>query len=249
MRAPLRRDAGVTLIEVVVAVTLLSLLTVGMAMAIRVGLAAYSKTESKLMENRRIAGAQRILQAELEGLTPVYVTCGATPASPGVRAALFQGEPQIMWLASTFSLQQGWRGRPQLLELFVIPGEEGMGVRLVVNEIPYTGARGAGMYCPGVGVSPTTGSRLAQFMPMEAGPNSFVLADKLAYCRFAYYTPGRQPFLPSTWEPEWTGRGWPLALRIEMAPFGPDRSKLQSITVTAPLRIRRDPETKYEDKY
>jgi len=249
MTAPRRPDAGVTLIEVVVAVTLLSMLTVGMALAIRVGLAAYTRTESKLMENRRIAGAQRILQAELEGLTPVYVACGATPASPGVRAALFQGEPSMMWLASTFSLQQGWRGRPQLLELFVIPGEDGVGVRLVVNEIPYTGARGAGLYCPAVTASPTTGSRLAQFMPMEAGPTSFVLADKLAYCRFAYYTPGRQLFVPPAWETEWTGRGWPLAVRIEMAPLSPDRSKLQSITVTAPLRIRRDPEAKYEDKY
>jgi hypothetical protein len=84
---------------------------------------------------------------------------------------------------------------------------------------------------------------------MEAGPSSFVLADKLAYCRFAYYTPGRQVFLPPTWETEWTGKGWPLALRIEMAPYTPDPSKLQSITVTAPLRIRRDPEVKYEDKY
>jgi hypothetical protein len=245
----MRLDAGVTLIEVVVAVTLLSLLTVGMAMAIRVGLAAYSKTESKLMENRRIAGAQRILQAELEGLTPVFVACSATPTSPGVRAALFQGEPSMMWLASTFSLQQGWRGRPQLLELFVIPGEDGMGVRLVVNEIPYTGARGAGLYCPTLATSPTTGSRIPQFMPMDAGPNSFVLADKLALCRFAYYTPNRQADLPPSWETEWTGRGWPLAVRVEMVPLSPDPSKLQSITVTAPLHIRRDPDVKYEDKY
>jgi hypothetical protein len=244
-----RREAGVTLIEVTVAVTLLSLLTVGMALAMRVGLSAYAKTNTKLMDNRRIAGAQRILESELEGLTPVFVACGANPTSPGTRAVLFQGEPSVMWMASTFSLQQGWRGQPQILELFVIPGEEGLGVRLVVNEIPYTEARGAGQYCVNAIPAPNGMGRLAQFAPLGAGPGSFVLADKLAYCRFAYYTPGRQISQPPTWETTWAGTGWPLALRIEMAPLSPDPSKLQPITVTAPLHIRRDPEAKYEDKY
>jgi hypothetical protein len=146
-------------------------------------------------------------------------------------------------------LQRGWRGQPQILQLFVIPGEDSQGVRLVVNEIPYTGARSAGQYCPGVIMAPNTGAVLAQFLPRGAGPTSFVLADKLAYCRFAYYTPGQVAGQPPTWQTEWTGKGWPLALRIEMAPFGPDPSKLQPVTVTAPLHIRRDPVKRYADKY
>jgi prepilin-type N-terminal cleavage/methylation domain-containing protein len=244
-----RPQAGVTLIEVVVAVTLLSLLTVGMAIAIRVGLSAFAKTNTKLMDNRRVAGAQRIVQSELEGLIPAFVACGANPSFPGVRAVLFQGEPANMWLASTFSLQQGWRGQPQILQLFVIPGEEGRGVRLVVNELLYTGARGAGQYCLNAIPAPNSTAKLAQFAPMGAGPASFVLADKLAFCRFAYYTPARLPNQPPTWETTWASKGWPLAVRIEMAPLGTDPSKLQPITVTAPLRIRRDPEKKYEDEY
>src|SRR5262245_59487174 len=58
----MRRDAGVTLIEVLVAVTLLSLLTVGMMYAMSVGFQAFQKTDRTLMENRRVAGAQRILE-------------------------------------------------------------------------------------------------------------------------------------------------------------------------------------------
>jgi prepilin-type N-terminal cleavage/methylation domain-containing protein len=248
----MRRDAGVTLIEVVVAVTLLSLLTVAMATALRVGLSAYAKTNANLMDNRRVAGAQRILEAELEGLMPAFVACGANPTFSGTRAVLFQGEPAMMWLVSTFSLQQGWRGQPQILQLFVIPGGEGGGVRLVVNETPYTGARGAGALCVGTFNIPGSISRLAQFAPTAAGPKSFVLADKLAYCRFAYYTPANtlgQPNLPPTWEANWAAKGWPLAVRIQMAPMTPDPSRLQPITVTAPLHIRRDPEKKYEDEY
>jgi len=48
--------AGVTLIEVLVAITLLSLLSVAMLFALRIGLMAYSKTNAKLMDDRRVAG-------------------------------------------------------------------------------------------------------------------------------------------------------------------------------------------------
>lgn len=237
-----RREAGVTLIEITVAITLLSLLSVGMVMAIRIGLSAYAKTENKLMDNRRVAGAQRILQQELNGLMPAYVLCG------DARAVLFQGAPDTMWLASTFSVQRGWRGQPQILEIFVIPGEGG-GVRLVVNEMPYTGARGAARYCTGSTNAPGSISRLAQFVPMRAGPNTFVLADKLAFCRFSYQTPtgifNQQP----TWQTAWASKGWPLAVRIDMAPLSPDPSRLQPISVTAPLHIRRDAEKVYVDEY
>ena len=48
------------------------------------------------MDNRRVAGAQRILEQELEGLVPVVAPCGS-----GLRAAgrtdtqFFQGEPEV----------------------------------------------------------------------------------------------------------------------------------------------------------
>jgi prepilin-type N-terminal cleavage/methylation domain-containing protein len=244
-----RNEAGVTLIELMVAVTLFSLLSVGMVMAMQVGLAAYSKTETKLMDNRRVAGAQRIVQQELEGMVPAFVLCGAGAGGGGTRAVLFQGAPDSLWMVSTFSLQQGWRGQPQILQLFVIPGEES-GVRLVVNEIPYTGARGAGQYCAGTFTPPNTISRLAQMIPTRAGAQTFVLADKLAFCRFSYYTPpGLFNNDPPTWQPTWAAKGWPLAVRIEMAPESTDPSRLQPIAVTAPLHIRRDPDKVYTDDY
>jgi len=243
-----RGEAGVTLIEVLVAVTLFSLLSLGMVMAMNIGLAAYSKTESKLMDNRRVVGAQRILQSELEGMLPAYALCGANAqGGPGTRAVLFQGATDGMWMVSTFSLQQGWRGQAQILALFVIPDDEG-GVRLVVNEIPYTGPRGAGQYCTGIVNVSGSISPLAQMPAPRATPQTFVLADKLAYCRFSYYTPSPLVYgPPPTWQPTWAAKGWPQAVRIEMAPSKADPSRLQPITVTAPIHIRRNPEKMYTD--
>ena len=234
------REAGVTLIEVLVAVTLLSLLTAGMLVAMRIGFDSFTRVDTHLMDNRRVAGAQRIVEEELEGLIPVFTPCGEQPA----KMPFFQGEPQTMRLVSNFSLSQGWRGRPQILEIFVIPGEEA-GVRLVVNEIPYTGAVNAGMLCLAIATDPQTGLAIPHFAPVAAGPHSFVLADKLAACRFAYYTQPADTNLKPLWKDRWTARGWPQAIRIEMTPLDPDPSRLHPITVVAPLHIQRNPEMHY----
>jgi prepilin-type N-terminal cleavage/methylation domain-containing protein len=231
---------GVTLLELLIAVTLLSLLSVAMFTAMRLGLSAFTRADSKLMLNRRVAGAQRILQSQLEGLVPATALCGAGPAGGGARYTFFQGDPAAMRLVSTFSLQGGWRGQPQILEIFVIPAEQ-RGVRLVVNEIPYTGSRGAGRLC-------TPGSNVPQFLPVAAAPTSFVLADELVFCRFLYLGHAQDPNQPDLWSAAWRNNLLPLAVRIEMAPLDADPSRVQPTSITAPIYVRRDPEIPYEDK-
>jgi hypothetical protein len=244
-----RSTAGVTLLEVLVAVTLLSFLTVGMSIAMRTGMQAFSKTNLKLMENRRVAGAQRILEQELEGLIPVQPPCvGAGTGNGQLSFVMFQAEPQIMRMVSSYSLQQSWRGQPQLLEFFVIPGEDGKGVRLVVNETPYTPYT-AGMLCKGVGMDPQTQIAVPKLPPtVQTLPSSFVLADKLAFCRFSYFSATPDGSKPPAWRTYANGLGWPLAIRVEMAPLEVDRGTLQPITVTAPIRLHRSPSIQYVDQ-
>jgi prepilin-type N-terminal cleavage/methylation domain-containing protein len=248
-----RTRAGVTLIEVLVAITLLSMLSVAMLFALRIGLMAYSKTNAKLMDDRRVAGAQRILEQELEGIVPAVGPCSGMPdAGPGSAPSgpmfgFFQAAPNSMRLVSTFSLQQGWRGRPQILELFVVPSDSGEGLRLVVNELPYSGPLAAGRLCTGVTPDPAAGVALPHFLPVTAGPNSFVLADKLAFCRFVYLWPPKMPTDPPAWSPVALGAGWPLAIRVEMGPLQPDPSVLQPLTVTAALHLHLTETIPYGD--
>ncbi len=249
MSAPrLNRRAGVTLLEVLIAVTLLSLLTVGMFLALRIGLSAFARTDSKLMENRRVAGAQRIIDQELEGLIPARVGCGAPNGSPAMPVVLFQGLSDTMTMVSSFSLQGAWRGRPQVLQFLIGPSDQGEGLRLMVNETPYLGPVSAGALCSGVVPDPQTGVVLPQFLRPSPGPATFVLADHLAYCRFRYLTPSPRPGEPATWQPTWGAAGWPSAIRIEMAPVKPSAAELQPVTVTAPVFINRQPEVTYLDR-
>ena len=155
----------------------------------------------------------------------------------GTGTQFFQGEPEVLRLVSTFSLQGAWRGQPQILEIFVIPGAEGRGVRLVVNEIPYQGPSAAA----------ACACLRASFFAPVPGPNSFVLADKLAFCRFTYLDQPEDQTLPLRWFPRFVGPTWPQAVRIEMAPLDPDASRLQPISMVAPIHVFRHPEIPYGD--
>ncbi len=156
----------------------------------------------------------------------------------------FEGETRSMRLASSYSLQQGARGQPMILEYQVIPGENDQGVRLVVNEQWYTGPRAAGALCFGVGRDPDSGLIGPRFVPIQIGANSFVLADHLAYCRFTYrddYSRER-PY----WLEHWSAEVLPNAIRIDLAPLAPDPGRLQPVTLTIPVHVTRLPFEEYD---
>jgi prepilin-type N-terminal cleavage/methylation domain-containing protein len=240
-----KADAGLTLMEVLIAMSLLSLLSVGMVIALRVGLSATAKANARLIDDRRVAGTQRILEQEIAGFMSVKAMCGARDGqNGGPIIQFFQGEAQSMRFVSTYSLQQAWRGLPQILEFLVVPREDGKGVRLIVNEHVYSGPRSAGAFCLGPG----------RYLPIEPGSGSFVLADSLAFCHFSYLAPPGPPVpgAPATpaaqWLPSWTLPKWPLGVRVDMAPFQDDAARLRPVTITQRIHVNRSPEIEYVDQ-
>jgi general secretion pathway protein J len=234
-----RREAGVTLIELLIAVTLVALLSVGLLFAMRVGLNAMDRSNDRLMANRKVVSVQRILEEQIAGIMPVTADCGSNGDAPPARIAFFQGEGQTMRLVSSYSMQQGARGYPSLLEYQVIPGENGAGVRLVVNESLYSGPRSAGVTCTGAGPDGP------HFVPVSIGPGSFVLADKLAYCRLSFRENLPPPEL-ERWLTRWIKPVLPNAIRVEMAPLDPESARLQLQTLTIPVRVNRFPLERYD---
>ncbi len=235
-----RKRAGVTLMELLVAITLLSLLSVGILFAFRIGLTAMSRTNNRLLSNRRVLGVERILERQIAGFIPTKADCRMTPESPPQRVPFFQGEPQTMRFVSSFSLEEASRGYPRVLEYQVIPGENGEGVRLIVNEHLYSGPLSTGRFCLGVRPDPQLATDVIMFRPVAVAPSSFVLADKLAYCRFAYREEPDPP-VPAVWRPRWFRDATPIAVRIDMAPLVRDPAKLQVPPIVAPFRADRHP--------
>ena len=234
---------GVTLIELLVSITLLSLLSVGMLITLRVGLNAMDKANAKLMANRRVASVERIMRSEIQDLIPVVANCVPEAEQPPEALMYFDGRPQSLRFVSSYSLQEASRGEPRILDFQVIPGDRGRGVRLVVNELIYS-PRQAGATCVGSVPDPDRGVAMGAFRPIQVGPGSFVLADKLAYCRFSYRD-FQPPPIGERWLPEWPLGKWPTAVRIDMAPLDPDPAHLPLTSVTVPIRVNRQPYVPY----
>lgn len=240
-------EAGVTLLELLIAVTLVSLLSVGMAFALRISLDGSKRAQDRIGANRRILGVERILREQISNLMPVATPCRANSESVGQPLPLFQGLPGTMRLVSTYSLTEAGRGVPRLLEYQVIPGEDGAGLRLIVNESPWTGPVPRVSPCSGVATGPD-GLPYALFPPVMVGPNSFVLADKLASC-FIEYREVRQPPELARWVDRWTGANeWPSAIRVRLVPLATNNSsELQPASLTVPIMINPDIQKVYNE--
>jgi prepilin-type N-terminal cleavage/methylation domain-containing protein len=245
-------QSGVTLIEILVAVSLLSLLSVGMLMAMRLGFSTMDKVDAHLVVNRRVVNARGIIESEINGF--VFTMANYVPRPDEVRPVSFlQTEAESMRFVTSYSLEDGWRGRPQIAVLQVIPGEavpgdSRPGVRLIVNETPYTGPAQAGQNIAAIEQDATSGRQIVRFVSVPPGPQSFVLADRLAFCRFWYLQPLQEaPF--QIWRPDWVQpQRLPLGIRIEMAPLDAGLSGLHVTTVTAPLSVDRAPGGFYVDR-
>jgi hypothetical protein len=244
-----RRDAGFTLVEVLIASTLLMALTTGILMALRVGLDAMDHADAKLMHNRRVMAVERVMEAQMSDILPALTPCmPQNREDAGKTISFFQGEPQTMRFISSYSLNDSARGLPQLLEYQVIPGEHGEGVRLVVNENLYAGPLSARPFCLGTHVDDTVGVLLPVFPPVRIGPGSFVIADRLALCHFEFLQPDKDSSeKPSIWVPRWTRPVLPDAIRVVMGPLEPEASQLPLLTLTVPVRVNRDPAKDYGD--
>ncbi|HWA90948.1 MAG TPA: type II secretion system protein [Rhizomicrobium sp.] len=68
------RDAGFTLLELLVAMTLLAFLSLGLVAGLRFGMAAWNKTQAKNVDANAIRTAERVLTANLARIYPKFLT-------------------------------------------------------------------------------------------------------------------------------------------------------------------------------
>ncbi len=236
----MKHPRGMTLMEVLIAVSLVALLSTGMLYALRAGIGSVQSINRHVQAVRKASSAQRILEQQFAGLMPVIAPCRTGAAQDvGAAAAFFDGEPNVMRFVSAYSLEEAGRGHPQILELFTIPMPDGSGVRLVVNEIPYGSPLTAGMLCSMQSSEPLGGAMILVFPPPQPSPHSFVLADRLAHVGFLYQELSQaEPY--ERWLPRWTRLDvLPSAVRIEMVPLEADPSGLPPLPFFARIQTNR----------
>jgi len=229
-----RNQRGVTLLELMIAVTLVAGLSTGMLMAMRTSLMTYDKTAKKLESNRRFVKTQQILSNQIAAVIPTQGLCVPAEGQTIAVASFLSGSVDALRLITSYSIAEGARGYPQIVEYRALPGDHG-GVRLVATEHPYTGPASTTPFC---GTAPAPGGTV------------YVLAENLAYCRFSYHEPYNQnTFLETPWLPLWDRPVLPGGVHIEMRPAVPASGGLSILNVTVPIMADRDPRSVYDDRY
>ena len=216
--------------ELMISITLVAAIATGMLIAMRSGLLSLNRTQARLEENRRALGIQRILSMQLSGAMPARTGCGGD-ASPFA----FRATPSLLQMVSTYSIAEGARGAPRVVEYQVVPDEGGT-VKLLVNERIYAGPGSTAAFCSAI-------APLGSSQP-------FVAASRLAYCRFLFFQVNVDTqFRGGSWLNGWSDPNMPSAVRIEMAPAAPDPNRLPVVAITARLYVNRFfDELKYEDQ-
>jgi prepilin-type N-terminal cleavage/methylation domain-containing protein len=213
MRRRKASQAGMTLIEVLIAVLLFGAITASMGMVLNIALTSMNKIDSRVDFNRRFLASQRTLDHILQGIVPVNLPCAGLPV--GILAR----QDGVRFL-STHSLGEGARGRPRIIELFGAASPNG-GFRLLLNERLYLGRPSLSSACG---------------LPFVTEPTSFILADKLGQLQFNYRrTEFSRP--GELWTSSWIWPDWPSGIRIDMTPMKIQGNQLQPVTVFSPILI------------
>jgi prepilin-type N-terminal cleavage/methylation domain-containing protein len=233
-RSTHRNQRGVTLLELMIAVTLVAGLSTGMLMAMRTSLMTYEKTAKKLESNRRFVKTQQILSNQIAAVIPAQGLCVPAEGQAVAVPSFLSGSVDALRLITSYSIAEGARGYPQIVEYRVLPSERG-GVRLVATEHAYTGPQSTTAFCSSA--------------PAPGG-TAYVLAENLAYCHFSYHEPYNQnTFVETPWLPLWDKPALPAGVHIEMRPLAPAAGGLSVLNVTVPIMVTRDPLSVYDDRY
>jgi prepilin-type N-terminal cleavage/methylation domain-containing protein len=225
-----RSRRGVTLLELMIAVMLVAILSLGLLYAMRTGLMTYQKINARLSDNRRAMGMQQALELQIGGLMPITQSCG------GGTLALFSGTPASARFVSSYSVAEGARGYPRIVEYQVQPDPLG-GVRLMMNERLYAGPATTVPLCTGQG-----------FIPVQLGPQALEVAGPLAFCRFSYREAIPESPMAGLWFPFWNKPEFPRIVRIDMESLHPNPSALPVVSLNIPVRITRQLGVPYVDQ-
>ena len=226
-------EAGVTLIELLVAVTLVGLLSVGSLMTLDIAAEAWRETRAALTFDRRVVVANGLLHAQFAGLAPVPARPRPSVGAP--EFPFFDGEPNQMRFVSSYSWTAGPRGGLRIVELSL--GETERGLRLILTESPYQGPLSAGRFVVGMDRG-EAGRVIVRFSPVVPRADSLIVADELASCRFSYFRERRFPGDEPRWVEVWDNpQQVPAAIRVNLEPREPG-PRLKPTSITAEVRAR-----------
>jgi prepilin-type N-terminal cleavage/methylation domain-containing protein len=218
--------AGFTLIELMISITLVAAVAAGMLSAMRGGLLTLERVQSHIQESRGALGLDQMIRSQVGGVLPATGDCAND--GQAVKSPLFRGNAGGMLMVTSYSMSEGARGYPRVVEYSVLPNDDGT-LRLVADEVLFPSPATTLNFCAPPSV----------LRPLGPAARSMVLAPRLAFARISYREVDPATRLGGAWFPEWIKPNLPYAVRIEMEPGG---------SITVPLHVTRDYREFYADR-
>ncbi len=203
--------AGLTLIEVTVAITLLGLVIAAAVAATGTGLQAWLAAREATALDRRVANWRDQLHATVAAMIPMATV--STPPRPS-GDVFFQGTPRGMRFVTAHAPSNGGRGGIRLVE---VRSERRDGrIELLLRDAP----------CPdALALGALLDVPIDAYQPSQANPTldsglgripARVVADGLSVCEFRYLKNPVGPGESESWVPRWDSReAIPRAVRID----------------------------------
>lgn len=221
------KQRGVTLLELLVAITIVALLAATSLVAWRAGVSGWEKASVKLEHDRAVMAVHQVVSEQMASMMPYEVLVERVG-----QVMFFQGEAETARFVSRYSLANRAASGLYLIEYHVVDERDGRR-QLVLQENLIRSA--AELAAKVAGIDAETGVIRVRFHAFEQGPAAVVLLDGLDDCRFEYYNAPRVG-VPGNWTSEWIGSAneIPTAMRIRAAKK--DMGNLEPVTIAARVR-------------
>ncbi len=201
--------AGLTLLEVVLALGLLGLILTALLTVSSSGLSAWLDSREVLSDIRREANWTDQLQSSLVAMLPMVV-----PTAAGGASVYFQGEPRAMRFVSAHSPALRGRGGVRLVSL--LASGQGRDFSLALTDAPCAELRRLGQIL----AEPIRNWRPTESVPIhrrrQAQTVAAVVAEGVTGCNFRYLNHPARGREEPRWVSRWSDPGaLPQAVRIE----------------------------------
>ena len=137
MKTRQQNSAGFTLMEVLVAISLMSLVMITMVMGLRLAANAWHRGEQKLEEHARVISGEDVMGQQISGAAVRVITEQQGTDKAPVQVVAFYGAPS----EARFSTRMSWRGdhsRPQYMADYRVTQDAQGKQQLVISESPLT---------------------------------------------------------------------------------------------------------------
>lgn len=219
-------DAGLTLLELMAAIAISGLISLGVLFAARIGMRAWEKGQHSVLQLRRVTNVEDVVQRQIADCVSNSVELNVDGRRYIVRF-FFAEERRLVFLSSYSARAQG-RGGLVVADYFAEQQPDGTW-KLWLDERPALDDRALSTWAAGIERSASGEDQIVLRPPDSA--NALLLWEDLRECRFQYR---RETPLPAGWVGSWPGL-WrtelPSAVALEVQAGEAARFAPVSLTV------------------